>query len=70
MTHAITHNVATGEIVVREANATELANLAQLAAEAEAQEQDDTARAAARQNAVAKLTALGLTAGEVAALFG
>ena len=36
-------------------------------AEVEAQEQDDTARAAARQSALDKL---GLTADEAAALFG
>ena len=67
MTNAITHNVATGEIVVREANATELANLAQLAVEAEAEAEAETAKQIARQ---AVLDKLGLTADEAAALFG
>ena len=67
MTHAITHNVATGEIVVREANATELANLAQLAVEAKAEAEAETAKQIARQ---AVLNKLGLDADEAAALFG
>ena len=67
MTHAITHNVLTGEIVVREANATELANLAQLAVEAEAEAEAETAKQVARQ---AVLDKLGLDADEAAALFG
>ena len=46
------------------------ADNAETEAQAVAKEQDDTARAAARQNAIAKLTALGLTASEAAALFG
>ena len=60
-------NVATGEIVVRKANATELANLAQLAVEAEAEAEAETAKQIARQ---AVLDKLGLTADEAAALFG
>ena len=56
--------------LVRDANETETAAIEAAKAADEAQEQDDTARAAARQSALEKLAALGLTAGETAALFG
>ena len=60
--------------LVRDATPLEAAEIearnAAAQAEAEAQRQNDTDRAVARQSAIAKLTALGLTAGEAAALFG
>ena len=52
---------------VRNATADEAAQISAQRAAAEAQEQDDTARAAARQ---AVLDKLGLTADEAAALLG
>ena len=61
----------TGEAVVRELTQAETdqrtKDLAKHAALAEAKEQDDTARAARRQQALDKL---GLTADEAVALFG
>ena len=61
----------TGEAVVRELTQAEAnqrtKDLAKHAALAEAKEQDDTARAAKRQQALDKL---GLTADEAVALFG
>lgn len=65
MTKIMIHNVQTGEIVERDANETELANLAQLAVEAEQQKEADANRQALKTATLAKL---GLTADEVAAL--
>ena len=65
MTKIMIHNVKTGEIIKRDANETELANLAQLSTEAEAQAQADSDRQALKTATLAKL---GLTADEVAAL--
>jgi hypothetical protein len=65
MTKIMIHNVQTGEIVERDANDTELANLAQLAIEAEQQKQADADRQALKTATLAKL---GLTADEAAAL--
>ena len=65
MTKIMIHNVQTGEIVERDANETELANLAQLATEAETQKQAEADRQALK---IATLAKLGLTANEVAAL--
>ena len=74
MTQKLELDAQTGKAVVRELTQAEAEqrtkDLAKHAALAEAKEQDDTAQAAARQNAIAKLTALGLTADETAALFG
>ena len=53
--------------LVRDANEAETAAIEAAKAADEAQKQDDTARAAARQSALNKL---GLTADEAAALFG
>jgi hypothetical protein len=65
------HNVATGEIITRDLNADELAqqelDKAQAEAQAAAQTEAQAAKLAARQ---AVLDKLGLTADEVAALFG
>ena len=66
---AITKTEITRDLTNAEIAQFELDNAEEQAA-AEAQKQDDTAKAAARQNAIAKLTSLGLTAGEAAALFG
>jgi len=65
MTKIMIHNVKTGKIIKRDANETELANLAQLAVEAEQQKQADADRRALKAATLAKL---GLTADEVAAL--
>lgn len=65
MTKIMIHNVQTGEIVERDANETELANLEQLATEAETQKQAEADRQALKTATLAKL---GLTADEVIAL--
>ena len=65
------HNAITGEIIIRDYNANELAqyeaDLAQDKKDRAAQAKSDTAKAAARQ---AVLDKLGLTADEIAALLG
>ena len=65
------HNAITGEIIIRDYNANELAqyeaDLAQDKKDRAAQAKADTAKAAARQ---AVLDKLGLTADEVTALLG
>ena len=68
MTTQITiHEVLTGEIIVRDMNADEIANFEQIQTEAEAYKDAQTARQVARQ---AVLDKLGLTADEAAALLG
>jgi hypothetical protein len=62
---AVEVNVETGEVLEREMTAQEITDLQ--ASQAELQLQQD-ARVAARESALAKLAALGLTADEVAAL--
>ena len=61
------HNVETGEIVVRDANAEELAQLAIDKAAFAAEQAEAEAKATARQ---AILDRLGLTADEAAILLG
>ena len=61
------HNVLTGEIIVRNMDADELAQLELDKVEAKAQAKAQTAKQAARQ---AVLDKLGLTADEASALFG
>ena len=61
------HNVSTGEIIVRDMNADELAQLELDKVEAKTQAKAQTAKQAARQ---AVLDKLGLTADEASALFG
>jgi DNA-binding NarL/FixJ family response regulator len=63
-------NAATNEIVenVRELTAEEIASNEIVSAEYEAQQAEAEAKATARESALAKLAALGLTADEVAAL--
>ena len=62
---AVEVNVETGEVLEREMTAQEITDLQ--TNQAELQLQQD-ARVAARESALAKLAALGLTADEVAAL--
>ena len=61
------HNVLTGEIIVRNMDADELAQLELDKVEAKAQAKAQTAKQAARQ---AVLDKLGLTADEITALLG
>jgi hypothetical protein len=61
-------NLETGEIQEVELTAEEVAEREELQAQGEAREAEATAKAAARNSALAKLADLGLTAEEVAAL--
>ena len=61
------HNTETGEVIERELNAEELAQLDADKAEAEAQATAQATKAALRQ---ATLDKLGLSADEIAALLG
>ena len=61
------HNVETGEIEIREMNATEKENLAGALAETEALKAELATRAAAKQALLAKL---GITQEEAALLLG
>lgn len=63
----IQHDALTGETIEREATVEELANMETIRAEANAEVAEAAAREALRSSALAKL---GLTADEVAALFG
>jgi DNA-binding NarL/FixJ family response regulator len=65
---AVIFDAATGEITERPLNTQELAQRELDMAEAEAQQAEAEAKATARESALAKLAALGLTADEVAAL--
>jgi DNA-binding NarL/FixJ family response regulator len=65
---ALIVDAATGELTERPLTADEIAELAVMQAEAEAREAEAEAKATARESALAKLAALGLTADEVAAL--
>jgi DNA-binding NarL/FixJ family response regulator len=65
---AVIVNAATGEVTERELTADEIAQRALDQAEAEARQAEQDAKVAARESALAKLAALGLTADEVAAL--
>jgi hypothetical protein len=58
----------TGEQIVRDLNADEIADQAASQAEFEARQAEREAKAAARESALAKLAELGLTAEEIAAL--
>ncbi len=72
MTNAIEVNCETGEVIERPLTAEELADHDALAAQAEADrlaaEEAKAASEAAKASAEAKLSALGLTAEEIAAL--
>jgi DNA-binding NarL/FixJ family response regulator len=65
---AVILDAATGEITERPLTADEIAEREVMQAEAEAQKAEAEAKATARESALAKLAALGLTADEVAAL--
>ena len=65
---AMIFDAATGEITERPLTADEIAEREAMKAEAEAQQTEAEAKATARESALAKLAALGLTADEVAAL--
>jgi hypothetical protein len=65
---AVILDAATGEITERPLTADEIADRETLQAEAEARQAEADAKVAARESALAKLAALGLTADEVAAL--
>ena len=65
---AVIFDAATGEVTERPLTANEIAEREAMLAEAEAREEEAEAKATARESALAKLAALGLTADEVAAL--
>jgi len=62
------HNAETGEVIVRDMNAEELAQLAEDQANAEKEQQAYEEAQAKREAALAKLVALGLTADDLTAL--
>jgi DNA-binding NarL/FixJ family response regulator len=61
-------NAATNELIEVPFTADEIAESAERKAQAEAEQAEADAKVAARESALAKLAALGLTADEVAAL--
>jgi hypothetical protein len=61
-------DAATGDVTERPLTADELAEHAAIQAEAQARKAEAEAKATARESALDKLAALGLTADEVAAL--
>ena len=65
MTNILIHDIATGEVIERQANETELANLAKINNEIQAETEAEANRAKLKVATIAKL---GLTAEEVAAL--
>lgn len=65
---AVIVDAATGEVTERPLTADEIAHREAMQAEAEARQAEADAKVAARESALAKLAALGLTADEVAAL--
>jgi hypothetical protein len=65
---SLTFNAATGEITERPLTADEIAEREVMQAEAEARQAEVEAKIAARESALAKLAALGLTADEIASL--
>lgn len=64
----ITFDAATGEVTERPLTADEIAEREVMQADYEARQAEAEAKATARESALAKLAALGLTADEVAAL--
>jgi hypothetical protein len=65
---AVIFDAATGETTERPLTAEEIAEREVMQAEWEARQAEADAKVAARESALAKLAALGLTADEVAAL--
>jgi DNA-binding NarL/FixJ family response regulator len=64
----VTYDAATGEVTERPLTADEIAERETLQAEAEARQAEADAKATARESALAKLKALGLTQAEISAL--
>jgi vacuolar-type H+-ATPase subunit E/Vma4 len=65
---AVIVDAATGEVTERPLTADEIAEREVMQAEAEAQQAEANAKVAARESALAKLKALGLTQAEISAL--
>lgn len=65
---AVIFDAATGEVIERPLTAEEIADREAIQAEAESRQAEADAKATARESALAKLAALGLTPDEVAAL--
>jgi DNA-binding NarL/FixJ family response regulator len=65
---AIIFDAATGELIERPFTADEISEREAVQADYEARQAEAEAKATARESALAKLAALGLTADEVAAL--
>jgi hypothetical protein len=65
---AVIFDAATGEVTERPLTADEISDREAMQAEAEARQAEADAKVAARESALAKLAALGLTEAEVAAL--
>jgi hypothetical protein len=65
---ALDVNCETGEQTIRELNSNEIAQRKLDQAEGEAQQAEANAKVAARESALAKLKALGLTQAEISAL--
>ena len=65
---AVMFDAATGEVTERPLTSDEIAEREASHAEAQARQAEAEAKATARESALAKLAALGLTADEVAAL--
>jgi DNA-binding NarL/FixJ family response regulator len=65
---AVIFDAATGEVTERPLTADEIAEREVMQAEAEARQAEADAKATARQSALAKLAALGLTQEEIEAL--
>jgi DNA-binding NarL/FixJ family response regulator len=65
---ALIVDAATGESYERPLTAEEIADREAMALEAQARQADQDAKVAARESALAKLAALGLTEAEIAAL--
>jgi DNA-binding NarL/FixJ family response regulator len=61
-------DAATGEVTERPLTADEIAELEQMQAAEEARQAEAIAKATARESALAKLKALGLTQAEISAL--
>jgi hypothetical protein len=64
----VTLNAATGEVTERPLTTEELAEREVMQAQAEARQAEQDAKISARQSALAKLAALGLTQEEIEAL--
>jgi len=70
MNNVFQHNVQTGESIVRSMNADEEAIIQASIAQVAHEQAIIAARQAARQSAISKLAALGLTVDEISAAFG